>query len=285
MPKRRIRPRLRLPLRAPVRCRDKAVLSSGRAREILVAVSVKSRLSGRGLWRQSRRAADPPHLTWYAAWPAARKYRWRTTMPERPLIRAGLRQESPRRVYRNGRDDNHKTITLFVTNADQRVIKWSAAKCDVRLIPAVARRSVAGVLSAGWSGLLGRFVASSLGRFVASSRPCPRPTASAGWDASQARRVSSARRSKHPGIGYPASGPPRLRVSGIRHPGLTTPEPPCCAWLGSTWRRWTMFATGCPGCGTTSPWTATRPRAGSTTRRRSPPRVPATSGRRSASAT
>jgi hypothetical protein len=38
-PKRRIRPRLRLLLRAPVRCRDKAILSSGHAREILAAVS------------------------------------------------------------------------------------------------------------------------------------------------------------------------------------------------------------------------------------------------------
>src|SRR4029077_17549853 len=38
-PKRRIRPRLRLLLRAPVRCRDKAILSSGHAREMLAAVS------------------------------------------------------------------------------------------------------------------------------------------------------------------------------------------------------------------------------------------------------
>ena len=38
MPKRRIRPRLRRLLRAPVRCRDKAILSSGHARKMLAAV-------------------------------------------------------------------------------------------------------------------------------------------------------------------------------------------------------------------------------------------------------
>ena len=48
MPKRRIRPRLRLLLRAPVRCRDKAILSSGHAREMLAAVPAKTRHSGRG---------------------------------------------------------------------------------------------------------------------------------------------------------------------------------------------------------------------------------------------
>ena len=44
-------------------------------------------------------------------------------MPERSPIRAGLRQEIPRRVYRNGRDADHEAITPFVTNADQKVIK------------------------------------------------------------------------------------------------------------------------------------------------------------------
>jgi len=39
MPKRRNKPRLRLPLRAPVRCRDKAILSSGHAREKLPSFS------------------------------------------------------------------------------------------------------------------------------------------------------------------------------------------------------------------------------------------------------
>jgi hypothetical protein len=63
---------------------------------------VKSRLSGRGPSRYSRRVADPPHLTWYAAWPAARKYRWPTTMPETPLMRAALHQEIPPPDYRNG---------------------------------------------------------------------------------------------------------------------------------------------------------------------------------------
>src|SRR5260370_35067272 len=43
-------------------------------------------------------------------------------MPERPLIRAALRQEIRRRVYRNDCDGDHRTITLFVTNADQAVI-------------------------------------------------------------------------------------------------------------------------------------------------------------------
>ncbi len=54
---------------------------------------------------------------------ASRKYRWRSTMPERSPIRAGLRQEIPRRVHRNGGDDDHKAITPFVTNAHQKVIK------------------------------------------------------------------------------------------------------------------------------------------------------------------
>ncbi len=38
MPKRRIRPRLRRLLRAPVRCRDKVILSSGHACEVPAAV-------------------------------------------------------------------------------------------------------------------------------------------------------------------------------------------------------------------------------------------------------
>jgi hypothetical protein len=69
----------------------------GRARETPTAVSVKSRLSGRGPARYSRRAAGPlPHLTWCAAWPAARKYRWRTTMPERPWCARYFGQKSHR---------------------------------------------------------------------------------------------------------------------------------------------------------------------------------------------
>src|SRR5580692_3184647 len=42
MPKRRIRPRFRRLLRAPVRCRDKAVLSFGHARVTLERCSVHS---------------------------------------------------------------------------------------------------------------------------------------------------------------------------------------------------------------------------------------------------
>src|SRR5690349_24144530 len=109
-PKRRIRPRLRLLLRAPVRCRDKAILSSGRARAMLAAVFGESRLSGCGRSRHSRHATGraAPDLVRRLA--AARKYRWRITMPESSPMRAALRQESPRRVYRNGRDRTHKTL-------------------------------------------------------------------------------------------------------------------------------------------------------------------------------
>jgi hypothetical protein len=48
MPKRRIRPRLRRLLRAPVRCRDKAILSFGHARVTSGAGAMKLRYSGRG---------------------------------------------------------------------------------------------------------------------------------------------------------------------------------------------------------------------------------------------
>jgi hypothetical protein len=44
-------------------------------------------------------------------------------MPERSPIRAGLGQEIPRRVYRDGDDDDHPIITPCVTNEDQKVIK------------------------------------------------------------------------------------------------------------------------------------------------------------------
>src|SRR6476620_897726 len=109
-PKRRIRPRLRLLLRAPVRCRDKAILSSGHARAMLAAVFGESRLSGCGRSRHSRHATGraAPDLVRRLA--AARKYRWRLTMPESSLMRAALRQVSPRRAYRNGRHGDHKTL-------------------------------------------------------------------------------------------------------------------------------------------------------------------------------
>src|SRR5690349_16023936 len=109
-PKRRIRPRLRLLLRAPVRCRDKAILSSGHAREMLAAVSANPGFPACGRSRHSRRATDPaaPDLVRRVA--AARKYRWRTTMPESSPMRSALRQESPRRVYRNGGDGDHKIL-------------------------------------------------------------------------------------------------------------------------------------------------------------------------------
>ena len=54
-PKRRIRPRLCRLLRAPVRCRDKAILSSGHAREMLAAASVNP-----GAFRLRAFAAFPP---------------------------------------------------------------------------------------------------------------------------------------------------------------------------------------------------------------------------------
>ena len=123
MPTRRIRPRLRLLLRFPVRCRDKAILSSGHAppgtRRRLDAVPACRVRGPRG---NRRRVAHPLHLTWCAVWPASHKYRWRTTMPERPLECAGLRRENRRPVYGRTCDDNHKTITLLVTNTDQAVI-------------------------------------------------------------------------------------------------------------------------------------------------------------------
>src|ERR1700733_13979372 len=123
IPTRRIRPRLRLSLRFPVRCRDKAILSSGHAppgtRRRLAAVLACWVRGPRG---NRRRAARPLHLTWCAFWPASHKYRWRTTMPERPRQCAELRRENQRAVYRRTCDDNHKTITLLVTDIDQAVI-------------------------------------------------------------------------------------------------------------------------------------------------------------------
>ena len=64
MPNRRIRPRLRRLLRAPVRCRDKAIPSSGHARQ--AAVSVNPGFQPQA-FATFRRAANPPHLTWCAA--------------------------------------------------------------------------------------------------------------------------------------------------------------------------------------------------------------------------
>jgi hypothetical protein len=66
-PKRRIRPRLRLLLRAPVRCRDKAILSSGHAREILAAVSANPGFPAAGVRGISATPLAAPHLTWCAA--------------------------------------------------------------------------------------------------------------------------------------------------------------------------------------------------------------------------
>src|SRR5206468_10407676 len=73
-PKRRIRPRFRLLLRAPVRCRDKAFLSSGHARAMLAAVSANPGFSGCGRSRHSRHATGraAPDLVRRLA--AARKY-------------------------------------------------------------------------------------------------------------------------------------------------------------------------------------------------------------------
>src|SRR5580693_10113087 len=140
MPTRRIRPRLRLLLRFPVRCRDKAILSSGHA-----PPGTKRRLDAvpacrvRGPCGNRRRATHLLHLTWCAVWPASHKYRWRTTMPERPLECAGLRRESWRPVYRRTCDDNHKTITLLVTATDQAVIA-ARVSAVVRAVPVGPRR-------------------------------------------------------------------------------------------------------------------------------------------------
>ena len=41
-------------------------------------------IPGAGLRGNRRRAAYPLHLTWCAVRPASHKYRWRSTMPERP---------------------------------------------------------------------------------------------------------------------------------------------------------------------------------------------------------
>jgi len=68
-PKRRIRPRLRLLLRAPVRCRDKAILSSGHAREMLAAVRRIPVFRLRAFAAFPPRHRPSPHLTWCAAWP------------------------------------------------------------------------------------------------------------------------------------------------------------------------------------------------------------------------
>src|SRR5712691_787874 len=125
MPKRRIRPRLRLLLRAPVRCRDKAVLSSGRACEM-----AGRRFGGIPAFRPRALAVITPRRR-SAAPDLVRRLARRAQVPladndaRKTPKRAGLRQESPQRGYRNGRDDDPKTITLFVTNADQRVIEWA----------------------------------------------------------------------------------------------------------------------------------------------------------------
>src|SRR5580658_2766545 len=122
MPTRRIRPRLRLLLRFPVRCRDKAILSFGHARLAPNAGSMQYRRAGAGPRGYRRRAARLLHLTWCAVWPASYKYRWRSRMPERPPECATLRLENRRPVYRSACDDNHKTITLLVTSLNQAVI-------------------------------------------------------------------------------------------------------------------------------------------------------------------
>src|SRR5437773_5973171 len=66
-PKRRIRPRLRLLLRAPVRCRDKAILSSGHAHAMLAAVSAIPAFPAAGVRGIPATPPTPPHLTWCAA--------------------------------------------------------------------------------------------------------------------------------------------------------------------------------------------------------------------------
>src|SRR5579859_1372616 len=131
MPTRRMRPRLRLLLRFPVRCRDKAILSSGHAPpRCSVGPAVPASwpgLSVAGPRGHRRRGAYPLHLTWCAVRPASHKYRWRSTMPERPLECAGLRRENPDPVYRRTCDANHKSITLLVTDTDQAVISAVSA--------------------------------------------------------------------------------------------------------------------------------------------------------------
>ena len=123
MPNRRNRPRLRLLLRAPVRCRDKAILSSGHAREMLTAVSAESRLSGRGPLRYSRRAADPPHLTWCAVWPPrASTAGGQQCQKDRPCARH-FGKKSP-----GGFTGTAVTMITrckrLVTNSDQTVMQW-----------------------------------------------------------------------------------------------------------------------------------------------------------------
>jgi hypothetical protein len=128
MPKRRIRPRLRRLLRAPVRCRDKTILSFGHARDAMPpfrrnpGVPIASRCDNQAA---QRRLAAPDPVRRPAA---SRKYRWRTTMPERSPIRAALRQESRRQV--------------FVISTDQKVISRQSRRRVPRLGARAASRPV-----------------------------------------------------------------------------------------------------------------------------------------------
>src|SRR5580658_10668974 len=86
-------------------------------------------------------------MTWCAVWPALHKYRWRSTMPERPRECAALGSENRRPVYRSICDDHHKKITLLVTGVIQAVIAASGGccgACAARRPPGFGALQVAG---------------------------------------------------------------------------------------------------------------------------------------------
>ncbi len=169
MPERRIRPRLRRLLRAPVRCRDKTILSFGHARDAMPpfrrnpGVPIASRCGNQAA---QRRLAAPDPVRRPAA---SRKYRWRTTMPESSPIRAALRQESRRQV--------------FVISTDQRVIAAQLRRRVPRLTaPETSRPAFASRASRPGSHTRRAcpsrraVVPEAAGRFVSRSRPdgtCP----------------------------------------------------------------------------------------------------------------
>src|SRR5690242_5837115 len=102
------------------------------------------RLTGAGPARYCRRAADPLHLTWCAAWARRAQVPLADNNARSTPHTLGTSLRNSLRAYLRSCDDDHKSIKRIVTNVNQTVISYTDCVCEARFrampVPGSARR-------------------------------------------------------------------------------------------------------------------------------------------------
>jgi hypothetical protein len=83
------------------------------------------RLPGAGPARYCRRAADPPHLTWCAAWARRAQVPLADNNARKPPHTLGTSLRNSLRAHLRSCDDDHSLIKRLVTNTNQTVISYT----------------------------------------------------------------------------------------------------------------------------------------------------------------